>query len=477
MLPVVALVGRPNVGKSTLFNALTNSRQALVADEPGVTRDRQYAEVISGDAPFIIIDTGGLVSKAQGMAELIFKNAEVALKEADLIYFIVDAKSGVTPEDQHIAAILRKLNKPILVVVNKVDGKDPELMAAEFYALGLGEPMGVSAAHREYLSSLVEHTESLLAQVPRTEDQEPLDKGIKIALVGRPNVGKSTLTNRMLGETRVIASDTPGTTRDSIYIPFTHHGEAYTLIDTAGVRRRGRIDAAVEKFSVIKTLQAIKDANVVIFLIDAQEGLTDQDMHLLGFVIDAGRSLVIAINKWDGLSTEQKDHVKTEIERRLNFVDYAEMFFISAIHGTNVGHLFDAVQRAYKASTQELSTPRLTTLLEQAVFEHNPPMVQGRRIKLKYVHCGGYHPPTLVLHGNQLQNLPGSYLRYLEKFYRRALKMVGTPIRFECKTSVNPYEGRKEKLTTRQQHSGRKLKKRLGPGAKKRTLKKSKGKV
>jgi GTPase len=461
MLPVVALVGRPNVGKSTLFNALSNSRQALVADEPGVTRDRQYVEVDASE-PFIIVDTGGLVTKAAGMAQLIFKNAEIALQEADLIYFIVDAKSGITSEDQHIAAILRKLNKPLLLVVNKIDGKDPELMSSEFYALGLGTPLGVSAAHREYLNDLIEHTETLLAKLPRDVVPDTEHKGIKIALIGRPNVGKSTLTNRMLGEERVLASDLPGTTRDSIYVPFTHHGAHYTLIDTAGVRRRGRIDDRIEKFSVVKTLQAIKDSNVVIFLIDAREGLTDQDLHLLGFVIDAGRSLVLAINKWDGLSQEQKDHVKTEIERRLDFVDYAELFFISALHGTNVGHLFDAVQRAYAASTQELSTPKLTELLEQALFEHNPPMVKGRRIKLKYVHCGGYHPPTLVLHGNQLQNLPKSYLRYLEKFYRKALKMVGTPIRFECKTASNPFAGKREKLTTRQQHSGRKLKKRLG---------------
>ena len=470
MLPVVALVGRPNVGKSTLFNALTNSRKALVADEPGVTRDRQYGEVISGDKPFIVIDTGGLVSKAHGMAELIFKNAEIALNEADFIYFIVDAKNGVTPEDQHIAAFLRKLNKPLLVVVNKIDGKDPDVISAEFYGLGLGEPKGISAVHREYLSSLIDHTVEVLATLP-ISDAPPLDlRGIKIALVGRPNVGKSTLTNRMLGEERVIASEIPGTTRDSIYIPFMHHGEEYTLIDTAGVRRRGRISEVVEKFSVIKTLQAIRDASVVIFLIDAQEGLTDQDMHLLGFVIDAGRSIVIAINKWDGLSTDQKDSVKTELERRLAFIDYAESFFISALHGTNVGHLFDAVQRAYKAATQELSTPKLTELLEQALFEHNPPMVQGRRIKLKYVHCGGHNPPTLVVHGNQLQNLPGSYLRYLEKFFRKALKMVGTPIRFECKTSSNPFAGKKEKLTTRQQYSGRKLQKTLDHSSSKKRI-------
>jgi GTP-binding protein len=461
MLPVVALVGRPNVGKSTLFNALTQSRQALVADEPGVTRDRQYGEA-RGTHPFIVVDTGGLVNKAQGMAELIFKNAAIAVQEADLIYFIVDAKTGVTPEDQHIAAFLRKLNKPLLLVVNKIDGKDPEQSGHEFYALGLGTPVGISATHREHLNTLFERTWPILAKSPSTSAAPIEIKGIKIALVGRPNVGKSTLTNRMLGEERVLASEIPGTTRDSIYIPFVHHGVEYTLIDTAGVRRRGRISETVEKFSVIKTLQAIRDANVVIFLVDAQEGLTDQDLHLLGFVLDAGRSIVIAINKWDGLSVEQKEHVKTEIARRFDFISYAQIFFISGLHGTNVGHLFDAVQEAYKASTQELPTPKLTALLEQAVFEHNPPMVKGRRIKLKYVHCGGYHPPTLILHGNQLQNLPASYLRYLEKFYRQALHMVGTPIRFECKIAANPYAQRREKLTPRQQHSGRKLQKKLG---------------
>lgn len=462
MLPVVALIGRPNVGKSTLFNALTKSRQALVADEPGVTRDRQYGEVRWGEHPFIVIDTGGLATKAQGMAELIVKNAHVALTEADLIYFIVDAQSGLTTEDQHIASFLRKLNKPIVLVVNKTDGKVPELAESEFYALGLGDPIGISAAHQQHIHALVERTEEQLESLPISASPDIEIKGIKIALVGRPNVGKSTLTNRMLGEERVIASDIPGTTRDSIYIPFMHHNKEYTLIDTAGVRRRGRIDETVEKFSVVKTLQAIRDAHVVIFLIDAQEGLTDQDMHLLGFVIDSGRSLVIAINKWDGLDPSKKDMVKSEIDRRLEFVDYAESFFISALHGTNVGHLFDAVDRAYAASHQELSTPKLTELLAQAQFEHNPPMVKGRRIKLKYVHCGGHNPPTLVLHGNQLQNLPTSYLRYLERFYRKALRMVGTPIRFECKSSKNPFEGKREKLTPRQQRSGRKLEKRRG---------------
>ena len=461
MLPVIALVGRPNVGKSTLFNVLSKSRQALVADEPGVTRDRQYGELRLGNFPAILIDTGGIVSDASGMAELIVKNAEIALLEADLIYFIVDAKAGLTAEDQHIASFLRKLSKPIILVLNKSDGGDPELLATDFYGLGFSKPICISAAHKQNLTALLELSADLVPELTRTEEgPEAHSKGIKIALVGRPNVGKSTLTNRMLGEERVIASDIPGTTRDSIYVPFIHRGEEYTLIDTAGVRRRGKISETVEKFSVVKTLQAIKDAHVVIFLIDAQTGLIDQDLHLLDFVTDAGRSLVIAINKWDGLDTDQKEQVKKEIDRRLGFVDYAEQFFISAIHGTNVGHLFDAVVRAYNASHQDLSTPKLTNLLAEAVLAHNPPVVKGRRIKLKYVHCGGHNPPTLVLHGNQLAALSESYVRYLEHFYRKALKMVGTPIRFERKTADNPYADKGERSARRPEPHGSKLKKR-----------------
>ncbi len=456
MIPVLALVGRPNVGKSSLFNALTHSRQALVADEPGVTRDRQYGEVKVGDIPFILIDTGGLVTEAEGITRFIVKSAHTAIEEADIILFLVDARAGLTPEDHAIAELLRKTRKRVIVVVNKVDGLNEDVAIIEFFELGMGEPIPISSAHRSNLEAPLRRAKKWLDEIPLHEVSPVEIQGIKIALVGRPNVGKSTLTNRMLGEERVIVCDLPGTTRDSIYIPFTHRNDAFTLIDTAGVRRRGRINEAVEKFSVVKTLQSIRDAHVVIFLVDARESLTDQDLSLLDFVISSGRSLVFTVNKWDGLSLEQKERVKEDIDRRMGFLDFVETFFISALHGSNVGLLFDAVKRSYASSIMELPTPLLTTLLEKAVLEHNPPMVQGRRIKLKYVHCGGHNPPTLVMHGNQLDNLPESYIKYLERFYQKALKMVGTPILIERKTAKNPYEGRYEKLTPRQQRHGRK---------------------
>ena len=457
MIPTLAIIGRPNVGKSSLFNVLTRSRQALVADEPGVTRDRQYGEVKIGDTPFIIIDTGGMVTEADGIAHFIVESAKTAIEEADILLFVVDAKAGITPEDLAITAMLRKTAKPIILVANKVDTVNENTALAEFYELGLGEPIGVSASHKKYLQTMLHKAEALMGdlQIETTEHPEEI-RGIKMALVGRPNVGKSTLTNRMLGEERVIVCDMPGTTRDSVYIPFTHHNDEFTLIDTAGVRRRGRINQTVEKFSVIKTLQAIADANVVIFLVDAQEGLTDQDLHLLDFVIESGRSLVFAVNKWDGLSDDQRNHVKEEIDRRMAFVDFAETFFISAMHGTNVGLLFDAVKRAYASSMVDMPTPLLTELMERAVLEYNPPMVHGRRIKLKYVHCGGHNPPTLVVHGNQLDSLPSSYLKYLERFYCKHLKLIGTPVRIECKTSINPYKDKHKTLTPRQERHGRK---------------------
>ncbi len=457
MTPTLAIIGRPNVGKSSLFNALTQSRQALVADEPGVTRDRQYGEVKLGTTPFIIIDTGGMVTEAEGIAHFIVESAKTAIEEADVLLFVVDAKAGITAEDLAITAMLRKTAKPILLVANKIDSVNSTTALAEFYELGLGEPIGISAAHKKYLTDLLKKAEALLPPVAQeTETAIEEIKGIKMALVGRPNVGKSTLTNRMLGEERVIVCDMPGTTRDSIYIPFTHHGDEFTLIDTAGVRRRGRIHLAVEKFSVVKTLQAISDAHVVIFLVDAREGLTDQDLHLLDFVISSGRSLVFAVNKWDGLSEDQRNRIKEDIDRRLGFIDFAEVFFISALHGSNVGLLFDAVKRAYASSIVAMPTPLLTELMERALFEHNPPMVHGRRIKLKHIHCGGHNPPTLVIHGNQLDRLPASYLKYLERFYIKHLKLVGTPIRIECKTSANPYKAQRSTLTPRQQRSGRK---------------------
>lgn len=456
MIPVLALIGRPNVGKSSLFNVLTKSRQALVADEPGVTRDRQYGEVKVGDIPFILIDTGGLVRDADGITRFIVESAKTAMLEADIILFLVDARAGLTPEDQEIAELLRKVEKPVIVVVNKVDGLDEEIAVAEFYELGMGAPIPISAAHKGNIEAPMKRAKKMIAEIPVRDLPKIEAQGIKIALVGRPNVGKSTLTNRMLGEERVIVCDMPGTTRDSIYIPFKHHNDEFTLIDTAGVRRRSRINESVEKFSVVKTLQAVRDSHVVIFLVDARESLTDQDLSLLDFVISSGRSLIFTVNKWDGLAEEQKTKVKDDIDRRMGFLDFAEIFFISALHGSNVGLLFDAVKRAYASSIKELPTPLLTELLERAVLEHNPPMVRGRRIKLKYVHCGGHNPPTLVIHGNQLDDLPESYIKYLERFYQKALKLVGTPILIERKTAKNPYEGRYEKLTPRQQRHGRK---------------------
>ena len=457
MIPTLAIIGRPNVGKSSLFNVLTRSRQALVADEPGVTRDRQYGEVKIGNIPFIIIDTGGMVTEADGIAHFIVESAKTAIEEADILLFVVDAKAGITPEDLAITMMLRKTAKPIILVANKIDSVNEQTALAEFYELGLGTPIGVSASHKKYLQTMLDRAETLMGDLHIDASTHPEEiRGIKMALVGRPNVGKSTLTNRMLGEERVIVCDMPGTTRDSVYIPFTHHNDEFTLIDTAGVRRRGRINLTVEKFSVIKTLQAIADANVVIFLVDAQEGLTDQDLHLLDFVISSGRSLVFAVNKWDGLSEDQRNRVKEEIDRRMAFVDFAEIFFISALHGTAVGLLFDAVKRAYASSMVDMPTPLLTELMERAIVEHNPPMVHGRRIKLKYVHCGGHNPPTLVIHGNQLDSLPSSYLKYLERFYCKHLKLIGTPVRIECKTSVNPYKDKHKTLTPRQERHGRK---------------------
>lgn len=456
MIPVIALVGRPNVGKSSLFNVLTRSRKALVADEAGVTRDRQYGEVKVGDVPFILIDTGGFVTAADGITRFIVEAAKTAIEEADIIFFLLDARAGLPPDDRAIASLLRKTQKPIILVVNKVDGLDEDTAIAEYYELGMGDPIPISAAHKGNIEAPLRQAKKLIDQVPIHDTPETETRGIKMALVGRPNVGKSTLTNRMLGEERVIVCDMPGTTRDSIYIPFTHHNDVFTLIDTAGVRRRGRINETIEKFSVVKTLQSIRDAHVVIFLVDARESLTDQDLSLLDFVVSSGRSLIFTVNKWDGLSTEQKDIVKNDIDRRMGFLDFVETFFISALHGSNVGLLFDAVKRAYASSQKELPTPLLTELLQKAVLEHNPPMVKGRRIKLKYVHCGGHNPPTLVIHGNQLDDLPESYIKYLERFYQKALQLVGTPVLIERRTSKNPYADRIQKLTPRQQREGRK---------------------
>ncbi|MDO5650982.1 MAG: ribosome biogenesis GTPase Der [Moraxella sp.] len=441
--PVVALIGRPNVGKSTLFNQLTKSRQALVADLAGLTRDRQYGDAHFENKSFIVIDTGGIGEADDGTGNIddyMASQSYTAIHEADMVVFVVDVRAGLTPADDEIARFLHTLGKPVYLVANKTDGVH-EAAAVEFFALGFGEPFPTSASHGKGVMNLLE---SLTAGMSEDTAEETDSKGgLRLAIIGRPNVGKSTLVNRLLGEERVVVFDMPGTTRDSIYIPFEREGRSYTLIDTAGVRRRGRIDEKVEKFSVIKTLQAIKDANVVVVVIDAQEGIVDQDLHMLGYALDAGRAIVIAINKWDNLSQDQKDIVKIEMDRRFNFVPWVKMHLISALYGNGVGNLYPSIHKAYDAAMFKVSTSRLTQILQDAVDNHQPPMVGGRRIKLRYAHLGGHNPPVIVIHGNQTSALPKSYQRYLENVYREVFKLEGTPLHVEFKQNANPYENKK----------------------------------
>jgi GTP-binding protein len=469
MLPVIALVGRPNVGKSTLFNRFTRTRDALVADLPGLTRDRQYGHATLLEQPFIIIDTGGITGGEVGVDGMMADQSMQAVKEADITLFIVSAKEGLTPVDEAFAKQLRQENKIIHLVVNKIDGFDVDTVISEFFALGFESVSAIAAAHGRGVSKLVKDVilpganilieedavnqkeiEAAKLEEDPEYDGEPEaepESGPKLAIIGRPNVGKSTLVNRMLGEERVIVYDMPGTTRDSIYIEMERREKKYTLIDTAGVRKRGKVHETVEKFSVLKTLQAINDANVVIMIFDAREGITDQDLHLIGFAIDAGRSVVIGINKWDNMSDEKRASVKEAIERRLQFADFAEIKFISALHGTNVGHLWEAVDKAYASARVSMSASKLTRILEMAVTRHQPPAGGRFKIKLRYAHPGGHNPPRIVVHGNQTKQLPKSYVRYLEKSFRDALQIVGTPIKFELKESVNPYANKKQKVT------------------------------
>ena len=458
MLPVIVLVGRPNVGKSTLFNRLTRSRDALVADLPGLTRDRQYGVGRVGPHPYVVVDTGGIAGAAAGVEALTERQVQRAIAEADCILFLVDARDGRTAADESIAAELRRTGRPVRLVVNKSEHLDRTTANTEFYALGVGEPVPISAAHGRGVKPLMD--EVLATLVPVAEAQaaeEAAEQGVRVAVVGRPNVGKSTLVNRLIGEDRVVVFDQPGTTRDSIHIPFERDGAHYTLIDTAGVRRRSRIDAAIEKFSVIKTLQAIEEANVVLFVIDARDGVTDQDASLAGHIVDSGRSLVVAINKWDGLEPDQRERVKSEFDRRLAFLSFAERRFISALRGSGVGDLFKAVDVAYDSAVRDLKTPELTRILEEAVQAHQPPLVHGRRIKLRYAHQGGRNPPLIVVHGNQTEHVPATYRRYLEQRFAGALRLRGTPVRVEFRTGENPFEGRKNPLTPRQVRKRKRL--------------------
>jgi len=480
MLPVIALVGRPNVGKSTLFNRLTRTRDALVADFPGLTRDRKYGQAKIEEQEFIVIDTGGITGDEEGIDALMAGQSLQAIEEADAVLFLVDARAGMTVTDEAIAGHLRKQEKHVFVVANKTDGIDADSVCGEFYALGLGEVYHIAAAHGKGVRQMIDialegffdeqpvedESEQFDAELDYVEDdEETLQKEqerlqnlpIKLALIGRPNVGKSTLTNRILGEERVLVYDMPGTTRDSIYIPMTRDEREYVLIDTAGVRKRKKVNETVEKFSVIKTLKAIEDSNVVMLIIDARDGISDQDLSLLGYTLNAGRSLVIAVNKWDGMTEYDKERVKSELDRRLGFIDFAKIHFISALHGTGVGHLYESVEEAYNSSTKRISTSMLTRIMGMAVDDHQPPMVQGRRVKLRYAHAGGYNPPLIVIHGNQVKKLADSYKRYLMNYFRRSLNIMGTPIRIEFREGSNPFEGRRNKLTPNQMHKRKRM--------------------
>ncbi len=452
MLPVVALVGRPNVGKSTLFNYLTQTRNALVADFPGLTRDRQYGLVRRGERPFLVVDTGGIIEQAEGIEDHAMRQVWTALEEADLILFMVDARAGLSSADEAIAQKLRKTGKPVRLVANKVDGlTKPQAAMAEFFTMGLGgQPWPIAASHGTGVPELLREIYTLLPPEETEAEEAETAPGVRVAIVGRPNVGKSTLVNRLLGEERVVVFDQPGTTRDSIFIPFERDGRHYTLIDTAGIRRRSRVEEGIEKFSIIKTLQAMDKAHVVIYLIDASEGVTDQDANLLGLVLESGRGLIIGLNKWDGLSVNQREQVKRQIDIKLPFVDFAAKHFLSALHGTGVGKLLEQVDRIYRSASQTLSASKLTDILARAQDAHQPPMVRGRRIRLKFAHQGGHNPPTIVIHGNQTENIPSAYKRYLVNVFRQAMKVEGSPIRLEFKTGENPFKDRKNELTPRQ---------------------------
>ena len=441
MKPTLVLVGRPNVGKSTLFNRLTRTRDAIVADIPGLTRDRHYGHGRVGDKPYLVMDTGGFEPVVkEGILHAMAKQTLQAIDEADKVLFIVDGRQGVTAHDKIIAEQLRKSGKNILLVVNKTEGMAIAVVTAEFYELGLGEPCAVSAMHGDHIKDLAEWA---LADFPETEEESPASKHPKIAIVGRPNVGKSTLINTLLGEERVIAFDQPGTTRDSIYIDFEHKEKHYTLIDTAGLRRRGHVFETVEKFSVIKTLQAIEDANVVVLVLDARSEISDQDAHIAGFILEAGRALVIAVNKWDGLDEYQRDMIKHELARKLAFLGFAQLHYISALHGKGMSNLLPSIDKAYAAAMADLSTPKLTRALIAAVEKHPPPRGGMSRPKMRYAHQGGSNPPLIIVHGTMLNHVPESYRRYLENTFREVFKLSGTPLRVDFKVGHNPSADKK----------------------------------
>jgi len=453
MLPVIALVGRPNVGKSTLFNVLTGTRDAIVADVPGLTRDRQYGFGRLGPVPYVVIDTGGLIENPTGLEAQMRAQTERAVAEADRLVFLADARAGLSPQDLFVARELRRSGKPVTLALNKGEGLDPELAGADFHALALGAPCLISAAHAQGCESLMEQ---VLAGFEAQPPEAPADGAIRIAIIGRPNVGKSTLVNRLLGEERVIASEEPGTTRDSIFVPFERDGRQFLLIDTAGVRRRARVEDSVERASVAKTLQAIAEAHVVVLVLDAHDTVAEQDASVLGLALERGRSLLIAVNKWDGIAQEQREDIRRGLALKLDFVPFAPLFFISARHGTGVGELMQAAVRAHEGAMRALPTKALTRTLEHALSMHQPPLVHGRRIKLRYAHQGGRNPPRIVIHGNQTDAVPEAYTRYLANLFRKTYDLYATPVVVEYRTDANPYD--KEKRRAKRAAPGGRLK-------------------
>ncbi|TAM31890.1 MAG: ribosome biogenesis GTPase Der [Rhodanobacter sp.] len=458
MLPVVALVGRPNVGKSTLFNVLTRSRDALVADMPGVTRDRHYGICRTNEErPFVVVDTGGLSGVDDGLDGLTARQVRLAIEEAQVLVFVVDARDGLLPQDRTILDELRRSGKPIIAAVNKTDGLDEETALAEFAVFGIAATLPLSAAHNRGTEDLVDMLLPLLPAEPDEAEEQVEDGSIRVAIVGRPNAGKSTLINRLLGEDRLIVSDVAGTTRDPIRVPLERDGKRYTLIDTAGVRRKARVEEAVEKFSVIKTLQSIAAAQVVVIMIDARENLADQDLTLIGHAMEEGRALVIAVNKWDGLDAYQREQCQRALDRRLVFVDWAKQVYISALHGSGLRELMRAVVRAHASATKELNSSDLTRTLEKAYESYQPPLVRGHAPKLRFAHPGGSNPPTVVIHGSRTKHIAPAYRRYLENFFRKRYKLEGTPIRIEFREGENPYAGKKNVLTEAQQRKRQRM--------------------
>ena len=471
MLPVIAIVGRPNVGKSTLFNQLTGTRDALVGDRPGLTRDRRYGTARRHGGRFIVVDTGGLSDDPEELALRVGDQVRRALDEADRIVLMTDARAGRTAADDAIADRLRRLGKPIVLAVNKTDGLDERTALAEFHALGLDAPTPISAAHGRGLGTLVRALVPEGASGPGEagEDEAAADaeaaaggrrgaRGpVRIAILGRPNAGKSTLVNRLLGEDRVITHDAPGTTRDSVFVPFERDGRPFVLIDTAGLRRRSRVSDAVEKLSAIKALQAIEAANVGVLMLDAEEGVSEQDARLLGYLLDAGRALVIALNKWDRLDPGMRSAARDAVARRLGFIDFSAVHTVSALRGEGLGGMMRSVEEAWAAATTRMTAGELTRVLQEATTRHPPPAVRGRRIKLRYAHQGGVNPPVVVVHGNSAEETPAPYARYLARAVRTRFGLRGTPLKIEFRTNENPYAGRRNPLTPRQARHRKRL--------------------